>query len=709
MATAAAGAAAALPAPARAGAAARPLPFGPGDGADWGPGWRTVGVANLRRRGGRGVLEAGSDVFPNDPRPVAFAVDRRFRDGQVTATIERTGLAPGVVARRTAPRAYYAAIFDTAAAALVIVRRRETSASELARVPVPAALTPVTLALAAHGVRPTRLTATLSDAAGRRFTTAADDSALELQRAGDPGVLATAQTFLATAESVSPALGGARLGLGGTQEGQTLAGTPVGRQYEALVRGRSTAEFRTVTVATSERPGRTPASVVAATSGWPSARGGRLAVSTDLPARVTIELSYDRGFDRVRRFDAGRTGDFGGAFATVRGLVPGRRVYWRARVRRGRRETVGPVRSFRTLPTLARPAPVTVAVGACGSRFGPIFEHLAARRPDVFVWQGDLNYPDTHGPLAQTMTGYAGIWRDFLRNPRLLPVLERAWFAGQRDDHDYGVQDANSERSAPWGMAPWEALVDPRPYHRFSAGPLEVWVLDERRFKSPPDAPDTTAKTLLGARQRRWLFDTLAASRAPFKLICSPCTLFYGGNARDGNWDAGFSAERDLLLDHIAKRVSGRTLFVSGDAHDTMVYDRDGVFEARACPLDIPDPRDHPGVLAGMFGGAGVAYASTLSHFALLRAATRGATATLDLTLVDENGAEAYTRRFEGRVPVSRSGRRRRRRRRGRATPAERYSPESERSMSRRWSRSLIERRLSYRSLPRPSAISTLA
>ena len=57
----------------------------PGEG--WGRGWASPGVANFRRAAGEGLLEAGSDVFPNDPRPVAFAVDRRFRDGTVRATI----------------------------------------------------------------------------------------------------------------------------------------------------------------------------------------------------------------------------------------------------------------------------------------------------------------------------------------------------------------------------------------------------------------------------------------------------------------------------------------------------------------------------------------------------------------------------------------------------------------------------------------------
>jgi len=267
------------------------------------------------------------------------------------------------------------------------------------------------------------------------------------------------------------------------------------------------------------------------------------------------------------------------------------------------------------------------------------------------VWQGDLNYPDTVGPLAQTVSGYAGIWRQFLRNPTLAPVLERACFAPQRDDHDYGLQDARGDDIPRRGIAPWDALMNDRLHYRFAAGLAEVWVLDQRRFKSDPGLPDTADKTLLGAEQRRWLLRTLAASKARFKVICSPCSLFYSDNARDGNWGSGFTAERDLLLDHIAKRVSHRTIFVTGDAHDTMVYDRDGVFEARGCPTDIPDPRDHPGVQAGMIGGAGVTYANTKSHFTVLDVHAKSGKALLDLRLIREDGATPYTKRFEEPLP----------------------------------------------------------
>ena len=268
------------------------------------------------------------------------------------------------------------------------------------------------------------------------------------------------------------------------------------------------------------------------------------------------------------------------------------------------------------------------------------------------IWQGDLNYPDTHGPLAQSMSGYAGIWREFLANPRLAPILARSHFAAQRDDHDYGVQDARAgqpravgpralggadgtphllplRRRPGRGLGPRPASLQERPGARRHAPTSRCW------------AP----------RQRAWLLRTLAASRAPFKVICSPCSLFHAPNARDGNWSAGFTAERDLILAHIAKRVPGRSVFLTGDVHTTMVYDRDGVFEIRACPIDIPNPRDttlvNPLVAEQLRSSPGVTYGSDQSHFTLVEARREGSVARLDLTLVREDGATPFGKRFE--------------------------------------------------------------
>jgi hypothetical protein len=624
-------------------------------GAGW-PGWRCVGVANLRRENGSGLLEAGSDVFPCDPRPVAFALDRRFRDGEISAVLSSPGAGGGVVLRRTGPRDYYAAVYDDERRALVVVRRFPEGVRELGSASVVPHDGPLRLSLNATGARAALLEATI-EWGGTPTRVAARDEEAPLSRAGDPGVLATARTlFPHEGPPVAPALGNLHLLPYGVQEGEAFMETAVGEEVMSAIRERSTAVFVEISFGSSERSRTTRPSVVAATTGAPLGRGATLRVATDVSAGVEIELASGPDFRRARRVRVGRADSFQAVLASVRGLPPGRRVYWRPRLRRRGRVTVGPTRSFRVLPRAGTDGRATVAIGSCASQFGPAFDELAKRDPDVFVWQGDLNYPDTVGPLAQTTPGYSGIWRDFLANPRMAPLFERTMFGVQRDDHDYGLQDANSTNLVPWGLGPWEALMERRPCYRFSAGHADVWVLDQRLNKSDPSAQDTEAKTLLGKRQRAWLLRTLAASRAAFKVVCSPCTLApLAANERDGSWAAGFTAERDLLLDHIRKNVDGQTLFVTGDTHWTMVYDRDGLFEARPCPLGIPSPNDitltQPQAAEDARATDGVAYADDEhGHFGLVEVGGRKGRAWLELALVREDGATPYRRRFERSV-----------------------------------------------------------
>jgi phosphodiesterase/alkaline phosphatase D-like protein len=201
--------------------------------------------------------------------------------------------------------------------------------------------------------------------------------------------------------------------------------------------------------------------------------------------------------------------------------------------------------------------------------------------------------------------------------------------------------------------------MENRLFYRFSAGVADFWVLDQRRFKSDPTLPDTTRKTLLGRAQRQWLLETLAKSRAPFKVICSPCTVApLPANGRDGSWATHFTAERDLLLAHIKKHVSGRTLFVTGDTHWTMAYRRGALFEARPCPLGIPTPNDitlvSPNAAEDARKKPGVQYAEDEhGHFALVDVAASRGRARLDVTLVREDGVDAYRASFTQPLPRS--------------------------------------------------------
>jgi hypothetical protein len=128
-------------------------------------------------------------------------------------------------------------------------------------------------------------------------------------------------------------------------------------------------------------------------------------------------------------------------------------------------------------------------------------------------------------------------------------------------------------------------------------------------------------------------------------------TLDFAGLG-DGSWATGFTSERDLLLRHIREHVGGQTLFVSGDTHWTMVYDRDGMFEARPCPLGIPTPNDitltQPQVAEQARSAPGVRYADDeKGHFAFVEVSGSGRRARLELSLVREDGAVPFRRRFD--------------------------------------------------------------
>ena len=293
------------------------------DGEGWGAGWRSAGVANVLRTGGEGVLEAGSDVFPNDPRPIVFAVDKRVRDAEITATITRPGSAPGVVLRRTSPRSYYAAVYDTGRGALRLLRRSGVELVELASTPVPAAEPPLRLVLSATGAHPTELRCELTDSRGVAVSATARDEARGVQRKGDPGVLATAETlFPSDTNPVLPALGNLHLLPWAVQEGQAFMATQLGQAVVEEIRRRSTVAFSEITVRSARRrpPRGSAAGVLAATTGRPLPGGAELHVASDVPARAAIEISYSPRFRNSRRVVVGRTDSFQAVTKRVRGL-----------------------------------------------------------------------------------------------------------------------------------------------------------------------------------------------------------------------------------------------------------------------------------------------------------------------------------------------------------------------------------------------------
>jgi alkaline phosphatase D len=108
---------------------------------------------------------------------------------------------------------------------------------------------------------------------------------------------------------------------------------------------------------------------------------------------------------------------------------------------------------------------------------------------------------------------------------------------------------------------------------------VEIFVLDTRQYRSPNLATDGPDKTMLGAAQRRWLLEALAASDATWKLVVTSVPLGYFTSARGADsWSSasmlgiprpgeGFAHERDLILTTLREQRVRNVVFLAGDVH----------------------------------------------------------------------------------------------------------------------------------------------
>jgi len=99
---------------------------------------------------------------------------------------------------------------------------------------------------------------------------------------------------------------------------------------------------------------------------------------------------------------------------------------------------------------------------------------------------------------------------------------------------------------------------------------VEVFYLEDIVHRSPIGNADSGTypnhdKTLLGASQRQWLLDQLAASPCTFKVISSNKKTLPNNTDNPDTW-ANFAVERDGILDWIHNNVTG-VIWLTGDRH----------------------------------------------------------------------------------------------------------------------------------------------
>lgn len=246
-------------------------------------------------------------------------------------------------------------------------------------------------------------------------------------------------------------------------------------------------------------------------------------------------------------------------------------------------------------------SPSTLAIdkiyfGSCSKEYKamPIFDAIVADNPDVFIFLGDNIYGDTEDMKVlaqkyQTLGAHKGFSK-LKQTSELIAI----W-----DDHDFGENDAGKEypqkeASRKIMLDFWQEPKDSPRYHREGIYTSYMYGEDEQNvhvilpdlrwnrdalhevsktqylFKRIPNnmgpyqvSPDETA-SMLGEAQWQWLEQELLKPSA-IKIIGSSLQLlpeFTGWES----W-ANFPADRQRLLDFIAKHKIPGVIFISGDTH----------------------------------------------------------------------------------------------------------------------------------------------
>ena len=301
-------------------------------------------------------------------------------------------------------------------------------------------------------------------------------------------------------------------------------------------------------------------------------------------------------------------------------LAPARWYHYRFRVG----DATSPVGRLRTTPLGTAIAPLRFAVASCQhyeTGLYTAYAHMAREEIDLVTHLGDYIYE--YGPLPGRVRQHAGLeirtlddYRRRYAQYKSDALLQAAhahcpwvvtWddhevdnnYAGLVGENDMESEDQMRTRRAAAYQAWWEhqPVRVPRAQswaelditRTFDWGALaRFWVLDGRQYRSDQACGDGNqlvpcgnwadpARTMLGARQERWLSDGLAASRERWQVLANqvlvaPTDSDPGPGVRlpMDTW-SGYPAARDRLLRSIAQHAPNKTVVVTGDVHSHWV------------------------------------------------------------------------------------------------------------------------------------------
>lgn len=337
-------------------------------------------------------------------------------------------------------------------------------------------------------------------------------------------------------------------------------------------------------------------------------------VQTNGPAEVRVDATPVAAADSVGTISAAATAAADGT-ASVRlfGMEPGVTYDYEVTVDGTVATPTGYPTAFTTQPLWqwrTDPPTFTAAIGSCyyanepaydrpGTPYGgatAIFERIRQKNPDLVLWLGDnvyLREVDWWSP-----EGIGHRYAHSRRQSDLQPLLAAAAHYATWDDHDYGPNDADrsfvlkddalATFQRYWPAPSYGVGGVPGVFTQFQWADVDFFLLDDRYHRAPNEAPPED-EMILGPTQVQWLLDALTTSQAPFKVIAvggqflNPIPVYE-------TFVAVAPAERQTLLDEIARRGIDGVVFISGDRHhaELLRMERPGsypLYEFTSSPL----------------------------------------------------------------------------------------------------------------------------
>jgi alkaline phosphatase D len=288
-------------------------------------------------------------------------------------------------------------------------------------------------------------------------------------------------------------------------------------------------------------------------------------------------------------------------------LLPKHRQYYRVEYRDS--DSVKPesseVFSFMTAPSAEDRAAVNFHLTTCQDIRGEaLYKVMAEQHPDFCVSAGDTVYYDGQG-LARNVPQAWQAYQKMFGLPAMKAYYENVGGYFMKDDHDYRFNDAD-----PWMKGKWLSVtsknVDPGAKFTESRGDLrldsawltheegirvfkqvfpmrdktyrtvrwgkgvQIWMLENRDFRSPNDMPDGPDKSIWGAEQKAWLLDSLKMSDADYRIVISPNPIIGPDRASKGDNHAnknGFWHEGQEFLDSLRDLQLDNVILMCGDRH----------------------------------------------------------------------------------------------------------------------------------------------